>query len=98
VEKRAPFVLKCCTVRRGHLALGAILAGALLLGCDRGPCTSTRSVLRLPDGGPVRCLQPEDCPLTGNILICVDSGEPNHLTQGCVRCVETTCVSDVCVP
>ena len=51
-----------------------------------------------PDGGPLRCLAPEDCPLTGNILICVDTGEPNHLTQACVRCVETACVKDACVP
>lgn len=75
-----------------------MLAGASLLGCDRGPCNSTRLAMLGPDGGLVSCLRAEDCPLTGTLLYCVDTGEPNYLNQACVRCVQTACVKDVCVP
>lgn len=75
-----------------------MLAGASLLGCDQGRCNSTRSALLAPDGGQVICLRAEDCPLTGTLLVCVDTGEPNHLTPTCARCVENACVQDTCVP
>lgn len=50
-----------------------------------------------PDGGSVSCFRAEDCPLTGTLLVCVDTGEPNHLTQTCVRCVQSACLQDTCV-
>jgi hypothetical protein len=96
VERVVRFVLKCRAVRPRVLAAGAILAAGLLLGCDRGPCASTRLPLTGPDAGQLRCVTAQDCPLTGTVLFCVDSGEPDHVTQACVRCVATECVQDVC--
>ena len=95
VENGARFVLKCCTVRLRSVRV-AILAGALLLGCDGGPCKTTVSAVRGLDGGQVHCVRPEDCPLSGNLLVCADSTEPNLPTQACVRCEQTQCVKYVC--
>jgi hypothetical protein len=89
-------VLKCCAVRLRGVVLRAILAGVLLLGCDGGPCKATVSAVTGLDGGQVRCVQPEDCPLSGNVAICADTGEPNLPTQACVRCEQTECVKYAC--
>ena len=92
----ARFVFKCRTVRPRSVVQVAILAALLLLGCDGGPCKATRSAITGLDGGQVRCSRPEDCPLTSNLAICADTGEPNLPTQSCVRCDETLCVKYSC--
>jgi hypothetical protein len=96
VVNGARFVLKCCAVRPRRVVPGAILAGALLLGCDGGPCKATVSAVVGLDGGQVRCVRPEDCPLTGNLAVCADTGEPNLPTQSCVRCEQIQCVKYAC--
>ena len=96
MEKGARFVLKCCAVRLRGLVRVSILAGVLLLGCDGGPCKATVSAVVGLDGGQVRCVRPEDCPLSGNVAICADTGEPNLPTQSCVRCEQTLCVKYAC--
>jgi len=73
-----------------------MLAGACLLGCDGGPCKATASAILGLDGGQVICARPEDCPLTGSVAICADTGEPNLPTQSCVRCEQTLCVKYAC--
>ena len=92
----ASFVLKCRTVRPRRVVQGAILAGVLLLGCDGGPCKASVSAVVGLDGGQVRCVAPEDCPLTGSLAICADTGEPNLPTQSCVRCAQTQCMKYSC--
>ena len=89
-------MLKCSAVRPRCVVQGAFLAAVLLLGCDGGPCKATKSAVTGLDGGQVRCVRPEDCPLTGNLAICADTSEPNLPTQSCVRCEQTLCVKYAC--
>ncbi len=96
MENGARFVLKCCTVRPHRVVLGAILAAVLLLGCDGGPCKATVSAVTGLDGGQVRCVAPEDCPLTGTVAICGDTGDPYLPTQACIRCDQSLCVKYAC--
>jgi hypothetical protein len=96
VVNGARFVLKCRAVRSRRAVQGAILAAALLLGCDGGPCKASVSAVTGLDGGQVRCVRPEDCPLTSNVAICADTGEPTLPTQSCVRCEQTQCVKYAC--
>lgn len=92
----ARFVLKCRAVRPHRVVQVAILAAVLLLGCDGGPCKATTSAVTGLDAGQVRCVRPEDCPLTGNLAVCGDTSEPNLPTTSCVRCEQTLCVKYAC--
>ena len=96
VVNGARFVLKSRAVRPRCVPLAALLAAALLLGCDGGSCKATKSALTGLDGGQVRCVRPEDCPLTGNLAVCGDTSEPNLPTTSCVRCEQTLCVKYAC--
>ena len=96
VVNGARFVLKWRAVRPRWVVLAAFLAAVLLLGCDGGPCKATTSAVTGLDGGQVRCVRPEDCPLTGNLAVCGDSSEPNLPEQSCVRCNQTLCVKYTC--
>jgi len=69
------------------LLLAALLASAA--SCSQ--CTSSTIGVALPDGGPVRCVTAEDCPRTGNDLVCVISS-PQDFTSTCVSCVSTECM------
>jgi hypothetical protein len=66
------------------------LVALALLGAGCSPCTSGTSALSLPDGGPVRCVTAEDCPRTGNDLVCVITS-PVDFTSTCVACLNTSC-------
>jgi hypothetical protein len=66
-----------------------LAAAFALAGCS--PCTSATTPINLPDGGPVRCVTAEDCPRTGNDLVCVQTS-PFDYTSTCVNCVATACV------
>jgi hypothetical protein len=57
-------------------------------GCNQ--CTSSTVALTLADGGPVRCVTAEDCPRTGNDLVCVTTS-PVDFSSTCVACPNTTC-------
>jgi hypothetical protein len=61
---------------------------ALAAGCSQ--CTSSTTGVTQPDGGPLRCVTAEDCPRTGNDLVCVISS-PQDYTSTCVSCVATQC-------
>jgi hypothetical protein len=62
-----------------------------LQGCDGGPCKAKRSAIPGLDAGQVSCVRAEDCPLSSNVAVCADTGEPSLPTQSCVRCEETKC-------
>ncbi len=66
------------------------LVALALLGAGCSPCTSGTSALSLPDGGPARCVTAEDCPRTGNDLVCVLTS-PVDFTSTCVACLNTSC-------
>jgi hypothetical protein len=96
VVNGARFVLKSSAVRSRCVALAAFLAAVVFLGCDGGPCKATSSAVTGLDGGQVRCVRPEDCPLSENLLVCGDTSEPNRPNTACVRCEQTLCVKFVC--
>jgi len=96
VVKGARFVLKWRAVRPRRAVPASILAAVFLLGCDGGRCNATVSAVTGLDAGQVRCVRPEDCPLTGNLLVCADTSEPSLPSQSCVRCEELLCVKYAC--
>ena len=71
--------------------LGALLVAVMASGCEGGSCKAVKSAINGLDGGQVRCVRPEDCPLSNNAAVCADTGEPSLPTQQCVRCEETEC-------
>jgi hypothetical protein len=68
-----------------------LFALGLLSGAACSPCTSQSSALIQPDGGAFRCVTAEDCPRTGNDLVCAISS-PADYTSTCVTCQSTQCM------
>jgi hypothetical protein len=68
-----------------------LLVVLVAFGASCSPCTSATTAVTQPDGGPVRCVTAEDCPRTGNDLVCVISS-PADYTSTCVSCVSTQCM------
>jgi hypothetical protein len=67
-----------------------LLAVLALPGAACQPCSSATTNVSLPDGGPFRCVTAEDCPRTGNDIVCVIDGHFDY-TSTCVSCVATEC-------
>jgi hypothetical protein len=67
-----------------------LLVALVLSGAGCSPCTSATSALTQPDGGSVQCVTAEDCPRTGNDLVCV-TDSPADYTSTCVACDSTLC-------
>ena len=63
------------------------LVALLSVGCT---CSSSTTLLAQPDGGIFVCVTGEDCPRTGNDLVC-DTTSPPDYTSACVSCVATQC-------
>jgi hypothetical protein len=68
-----------------------LLAVALLFGAACQPCRSLTTLLTEADAGAIRCVTSEDCPRTGNDLVCV-TDSPQDYTSTCVSCVSTQCM------
>jgi hypothetical protein len=67
-----------------------LLAVLALSGAACHPCSSATANVSLPDGGPFRCVTAEDCPRTGNDIVCV-TDIPVDYTSTCVACLNTQC-------
>jgi hypothetical protein len=58
-------------------------------------CSTTPQPLLATDGGPLGCVQAEDCPRAGETYVCVTDTMP---ANQCVSCDANQCVLHVPVP